>query len=627
MMTPTFSAFASMNKRSLTRREFLHSAVAVTAAGAFGPRFHTFAPEARARLQEFDYRDVRLTGGPLKDQYDRIFASYLALDNDRLLKVYRQRAGLPAPGEDMGGWYDADGFVPGHSLGQYISGLSRYACSTGGPLAYAKVQHLVEGFAETLGRDNNPFASPTASTTWPCYILDKHEIGLLDAYRLAGVQQAKALLPRVIHGALPYLPDHTYDRGPNSPKKAPYDETYILSENLFDSWELTEDTFYLDLAKKYLLNTEYYLPLAQGKDILPGKHAYSHVISLSSAAKAYLVLGDPEYLEAIKNAWEMLETTQRYASGGWGPNETFVVPHNGKLFDSLTATQDHFETPCGFYAQAKLTRYLLCFTADARYGDSLERALYNTILGAKDPDGDGNYFYYSSYNPLAQKSYYKKKWPCCSGTLVQSVADYVLNLYFHNHEGIYINLFAPSEVRWSCQGVPVIITQDTAFPFGEDVSLRMKMPDAVEFSFFIRVPFWTSGALKLRVNGKSAQDVSLHNGFACVRRRWNTGDIIDFTLQRTLRTEAIDDKHPDTVAVMYGPLMIVAATPPAHLADRPLDLPRGLKPLAYADAIFSYPFSTTDVQFRPWFMLHDERYTTYFRQRQDEGLKVSSSWP
>jgi DUF1680 family protein len=604
-----------MNRRSLTRREFLRRAGTVTAASAFAPCLHAFAPEARVRLQEFNYRDVQLTGGPLKDQYDRIFASYLALDNDRLLKVYRQRAGLPAPGEDMGGWYDADGFVPGHSLGQYISGLSRYACSTGGPLAYAKVQRLVAGFAETLGNDNNPFASPVASTTWPCYILDKHEVGLLDACQLAGVQQAKALLPRVIHGALPYLPNHTYDRGPNSPKEAPYDETYILSENLFNAWEMTGDRFYLDLAKKYLLNTEYYLPLSQGKDILPGKHAYSHVISLSSAAKAYLVLGCPEYLEAIKNAWEMLDTTQRFASGGWGPNETFVAPHEGKLFDSLTATQDHFETPCGFYAQAKLTRYLLCFTADARYGDSLERALYNTILGAKDPDGDGDFFYYSSYNPLAQKSYYKKKWPCCSGTLVQSVADYVLNLYFHNAESIYVNLFAPSEVRWNCQGVSVIITQDTAFPFGEDVSLRMKMPRSVEFSFLIRVPFWIGGQLELRVNGKSAQDVSLHNGFARIRRKWNAGDVIEFTLARTLRTEAIDDKHPDTVAVMYGPLMMVAATPPANLADRPLDLRHGLKPLAYADAIFSYPLPASDVQFRPWFTLHDERYTTYFRQK------------
>ena len=48
-------------------------------------------------LAEFDYSAVELTGGPLKRQYDRIHAAYLALDNDRLLRVYRERAGLPAP--------------------------------------------------------------------------------------------------------------------------------------------------------------------------------------------------------------------------------------------------------------------------------------------------------------------------------------------------------------------------------------------------------------------------------------------------------------------------------------------------------------------------------------------------
>ena len=73
---------------------------------------------------------MRLTGGPLKAQYDWVHAHFLSLDNDRLLKVYRQRAGLPAPGEDMGGWYDADGFVPGHTIGQYISGLSRMYATT-----------------------------------------------------------------------------------------------------------------------------------------------------------------------------------------------------------------------------------------------------------------------------------------------------------------------------------------------------------------------------------------------------------------------------------------------------------------------------------------------------------------
>src|SRR6266849_10895310 len=113
----------------LSRRGFLQT----VAAAAAIPVAHS---ASRERLREFNYSDVCLTGGPLKAQYDWVHAHFLSLDNDRLLKVYRQRAGLQSPGEDMGGWYDADGFVPGHTIGQYISGLSRYAKATGDAATY-----------------------------------------------------------------------------------------------------------------------------------------------------------------------------------------------------------------------------------------------------------------------------------------------------------------------------------------------------------------------------------------------------------------------------------------------------------------------------------------------------------
>ncbi len=157
-----------------TRRRFIGAAAAV-ATGALAQ------PKVREPLHEFRYSDVKLNGGPLKDQYDRTHAHFLSLDNDRLLKVYRQRAGLPAPGEDMGGWYDSDGFVPGHTIGQYISGLSRMYGTTRDAAARAKVQALVEGFARTLGPGGYPYAGEKAAVTWPCYILDKYEVGMLDA--------------------------------------------------------------------------------------------------------------------------------------------------------------------------------------------------------------------------------------------------------------------------------------------------------------------------------------------------------------------------------------------------------------------------------------------------------------
>jgi hypothetical protein len=115
------------------------------------------------------------------------------------------------------------------------------------------------------------------------------------------------------------------------------------------------------LAVHYLLDKEWFDPLAAGIDVLPEKHAYSHTIGLSSGAQAYLHLGDAKYLKALTNAWRFLEP-QRYASGGWAPEEQFVHLGQGKLAASLESSKAHFETPCGSFADLKLARYLIRFT-------------------------------------------------------------------------------------------------------------------------------------------------------------------------------------------------------------------------------------------------------------------------
>ncbi len=56
-------------------------------------------------LTEFGYSDVALLDGPHREQFDRNHAFYAGIDEDSLLKPFRERAGLPAPGEEMGGWY------------------------------------------------------------------------------------------------------------------------------------------------------------------------------------------------------------------------------------------------------------------------------------------------------------------------------------------------------------------------------------------------------------------------------------------------------------------------------------------------------------------------------------------
>jgi hypothetical protein len=434
--------------------------------------------------------------------------------------------------------------------------------------------------------------------------MDKYVVGLLDAYRLSGVAQAKQLLPEVIAKCRRYISPVSRDR--IGKKDPPYDETYVLSENLFAAAEVTGDRQYYDLAVHYLLNPEWFDPLAAGQDVLPTKHAYSHTMALSSGGQAYLATGDPKYKRALENAWRFMEA-QRFASGGWGPEEQFVELGKGQLFESLQHSQAHFETPCGSYADLKLARYLIRLTGEARYGDGLERTLYNTLLAVRTPDSDGGYPYYSNYGANAVKKYYHRKWPCCSGTLVQGVADYVLNLYFHDDDALSVNLFAPSVVRWQRPNGTVIVEQTTNYP-REDTS-RLTIRAGGKCALKIRIPAWTSGA-RLRVNGRAAERPTAGQ-FAVLERHWKPGDTLDITVPQPLRLLPIDESHPEVVALLRGAVLYVGLNPWEELAQTPIALPAALKPIHTAGYVMHV--GGKELIFVPYFDVQLESYHTYFK--------------
>ena len=304
----------------------------------------------------------------------------------------------------------------------------------------------------------------------------------------------------------------------------------------------------------------------------------------------------------MENAFTLLTTTQQFASGGWGPNETFITPHRGELHAALGTTVDHFETPCGAYAATKLARYLTRVTSDprdTRYADNLERVLFNTILAVRAPDSDGEYPYYSTYSPRAEKVYYQKKWPCCSGTLVQTVADYPLNLYFQSDAGVHVAGYTPSRVRVSHGGVKVEMVQETSYPAEETSVLTVNPERAIGFALYLRVPEWAHGA-SIAINGKTQAGVQA-GAWARVQRTWKAGDRVEIRLPQEWRLEAIDDRNPGTVALMRGPVQYVALN-----AGDAVAAPAGLKQIA------PEAFVEGTTVFVPLYRVRAERYTTYF---------------
>ena len=432
------------------------------------------APAINPKLSQFGYGDVTLLDGPVRAQFNANHAFYLALNEDSLLKPYRQRAGLPAPGEDMGGWYSwaplsdlnkpgNNGFAPGHSFGQYLSGLSRDYAATGDKATQEKVQTLVRGFAPAITShfwDGNRF---------PAYTYDKISVGMIDAHEFAGDPLAFKALDAALDSVRAHLPPGPLSRAeqyarPHTDESFCWDEPYTLPENLFLAWQRGAGSRYRDLGIRYLADDWYWDPLAAGQNVLPGKHAYSHVNAMSSAMQAYLVLGNEKYLRAAQNGFDFLRTTQSFATGGWGPDEDFRAPGSGEIGESLTKTHSSFETPCGSYAHFKITRYLLRTTKDSRYGDSMERVLYNCVLGAKPIEKDGHGFYYSDYNNDGSKFYHPYKWHCCTGTFSQVTADYGISSYFHDSGGVYVNLYVPSRVSWKLGSERIALTQQTDYP-------------------------------------------------------------------------------------------------------------------------------------------------------------------
>ena len=547
-----------MSDLRITRRELL--ANGSWAAGGFVLSHIARAADANAHsampLAELEYGQVQLGESPLEKQARENHRVLLDFDDDALLYPFRKRAGLPAPGRDLGGWYGVNDFCPGAHFGQWLGGLARYYAITGDEATRAKVGRLVRGFAATIEPEGRFYRH----YRFPAYTYDKLTQGLVEAKRWANDADALGTLRRATRVALPYLPPRAMARNEHAKdgedfSQHAWDESYTIPENQFLAWQATGDTQHRELARRFLYD-EFFFALAQGDNVLPGKHAYSHVNALSSSARAYLALGDRRYLDAARQGMEMIHA-QSFATGGWGPDEHFVEPGSGKLGASLAAEHKSFETPCGAYAHFKLTRYLLRITRDSRYGDSMERVLYNTVLGAKPIQRDGRAFYYSDYTRRAHKEFFPSgHWPCCSGTLPLVAADYRIGTGFIDAQGIYVNLYVPARIRWRQNGVACAMAIATAYPYSSAVALTLNLPTAQTFAVTLRIPAWAEGA-EIAINGKRADQTVEPGTFTALRREWREGDRIELTLPLRLRLQAVDAEHPNLVALSSGPLVLM----------------------------------------------------------------------
>jgi hypothetical protein len=532
---------------NLTRRGLLKTAIAAAGAPASLPG----SAAGKSLIEPFNYSGVRLLDGMLRRQCLRARDFFYGIPDDNFLVGFRARAGLPAPGSPLAGWYHGDVF---NAFGQYLSGMARLSKALGDAALGDKARRLLMEWAKTIEPGGYFFYSRRPVT--PHYIYDKMMCGLVDLYEYAEVPEALPLMQKITSWASANL-----DRSRKRPLQdgATYDgngEWYTLGENLYRAYELTGDPEYRAFGDVWRYPA-YWDMFTRAEPPGPfGFHAYSHVNTLSSAAMAYAVSGDTHCLKVIINAFDWLERTQMYATGGFGPDEKLVAP-DGSLGASLERTLNSFETMCGSWACFKLGRYLMRFTGEARYGDWIEKLVYNGAGAALPMQPDGSNFYYSEYAlGGGRKAYASVKWSCCSGTYSQAIADYHNIIYFKDRDSLYVNLYVPSEVTWKPGDNEIKIEQETRYPESETAVFTIRPSRPVEFALKFRVPRWAT-RFQATVNNSPVEINAPAGAWAALRRKWNPGDRVVIRIGMELLYSPIDAQHPTRVALTYGPVVLV----------------------------------------------------------------------
>jgi hypothetical protein len=519
-------------------------------------------------IQPFNLEGVELLPGRLYDQFHQVKTFYLGLRNNDILKKRREQAGTNAPGKELGGAFGSSQF------GQWLSGFARMYKVTGETAIKDKALYLMNQWAKTIEKNGN--------LKYGHYSYDKIVGGLVDVYEFIGDKKALDCLDIVTDWA-----EKTLDR---SNAYALPSEWYTLSENLYRAYELTGEKRYYDFAKVWEY-TDFWDILGRNESVFQeilksnprheSYHGYSHVNCFSSAAMAYKVTGEEHYLHTLINGYDFMRETQCYVTGGYAPEENFVVPDGlpetlvgVRRGESNVNVRFHFETSCGSWAGFKHSRYLQTFTGSARYGDWIERLVYNGV-GAMVPMNDyGMIMYGSKYHLYgAQKSLFTV-WFCCQGSLPETVTDYHNLIYYQDKKSIYVNLFVPSRVTWEGPQGPVTLVQETEYPEKDTVLMKIDPKNSGRFSLKFRVPSWADKGVSVQVNGREIQTSAVAGTWAQIDRKWESGDTVKLRLDLSPRLEPVPG-CVSPVALLCGPVVMVQAT--ARNDDRAIPAEGDLK--------------------------------------------------
>jgi DUF1680 family protein len=520
--------------------------------------------DVAGKAEPFPMRQVRLLPNSVfhdAQEWNRGYMQRLA--KDRLLYTFRANAGLPVgAAKPLGGWEQPENGqrsseLRGHFIGHFLSASAQLAAG-GDRESKAKADEMVAELGRCQQKLGGKYLSAFPTTWWdrlekgervwaPFYTIHKIMAGLFDMHRLADNEQAL----RVLEGMAAWADEWTAPKTFDHMQEILTIEFGGIAETLYnlsaatgdDRWARVGDRF----QKRSFLN-----PLAARRDELRGLHVNTHIPQVIAAARRYEISGDTRFHDIADYFFYEVTSARTYVTGGTSNAEAWLAPPR-RLAAELKLSVNTAECCCA-YNMLKLARHLYSWNPAAAYFDYYEHVLLNHRIGTIRPKV-GYTQYYLSLTSGVWKTFNTEDqtfW-CCTGSGVEEYSKLNDSIYWRDADGLYVNLFIPSELDWTERGFR--LRQETGYPASQSTTLAVTAAPAGEIAMRLRVPGWVARDPTVRLNGKPLDASAAPGSYLTLRRNWKMGDRIEMELPMRLHKVAMPD-DPGLQAFLYGPLVL-----------------------------------------------------------------------
>ena len=328
----------------------------------------------------------------------------------------------------------------------------------------------------------------------------------------------------------------------------------------------------------------------------------------------YRATGAKKYLDAALGGWDLYYHNWEHVGGSIAICEgTDLYPPKSYYLHRSTGEL------CGSVFWAFLNqRFHLLNPEEEKYVAEIEKSIYNVLIanqvGAK---GIRYHAVLVDHKDVNNRQPFTMS-TCCEGQGTRMIGALPEFIYSVTSDGVYVDLFVPSTIKFATQGGTMSLKMVTQFPYDPGVQIIVNVDGSFKSRIRIRIPSWAAHEMPVMVNGKKL--VSGKPGtYVTLDRQWKTGDAITFTLPIDFRmTKYTGMEHnpgQECYALEYGPVLMAYVTMKGQkekliLSTSPEKLIKSLKTVAGKPLHFTVN-GNTDFEYMPYLEVQDEQFTCY----------------